>query len=491
VKFSKVSVVGAAIAGLFATAVAVAPSALATAPAWEPDVNGNGGTIAFYNAAGTQVTSGNNLSHLFDYAEASSSEDPTSAFHKASLAFAFPNHSLPTSGWFVNGATVATAYPVASGPSSITSLPATTPVSHPGATDMNLTAALGGGTLDNTAGYANIIQIRMTQSGAGFSYWSADISFDTVAGTWSEVYPAASSAVTTSTALAASPVGHQTGGSSVTLTATVAPSGAVGSVQFKDGATNIGTPVEVSAGTAVRATSTLAAGAHSLTAVFSPTNPGAFAASSSTPLSYAIEDLSSLSTASSKTIKYGTSTTTSTTLKDTRTGLVIPGVAVKLYRRPNTSTSWALVGTVTTSSTGKASKSVAPAARTLYQWRFAGNTAHKAATSGTQTIYVAQVVVIHTTKTTVVHNTTFKIYGTVKPSSSGQTVFLQRLIGTTWTNVASVTLKSQKLPNGITTVGYVFTLKPTAKATLKYRVYKPATSTLVKGYSSSVTITVT
>jgi hypothetical protein len=485
VKLSRISVIGVAVAGLFATTIAVAPSALATPPAWEPDANGNGGTMSFYDAAGVQVTSGTDLSHLFDYAVASTAENPA-GFHKASLAFAYPNHSLPTSGWFVNGQSVATTYPVASAPGALAGVAANIPVSHPGATDMNLTAALGGAILDTTAGYANIVQIRLAQSSGANQYWTADISFDTTAGTWSEVYPAASSAVSTSTALAASPVGQQTGGSPVTLTATLTPSTAVGTVQFKDGTTNLGSPVALSSGSAQLVTSALAAGTHSLTAVFSPTDPGAFAASASTALPYGIRDASSLTTPASVTIKYGSTTTTSTILKDARTGHVIVGVPVKLYRLPST-----LVATVTTSSLGKASKAVAPTARTQYQWRYAGNTAHKPVNSGTQTVSVAQVVSIHSTRTTVVHGTAYKIYGTVSPPSSGQRVYLQRLLGTSWRNQVSVILKRQKLPNGVTTVGYVFTLRPSARGTYKYRAYKPATSTLVSGYSGALSIRVT
>src|SRR4051812_13855049 len=97
--------------------LAAGPAAAAAAPAWEPDVSGNGGTVSFYDAAGAQVTSGTNLSHLFDYAVASSAEDP-GGFRKASIAFAFPNHLQPTSGWFVQADSAASDYPVASGPAS-------------------------------------------------------------------------------------------------------------------------------------------------------------------------------------------------------------------------------------------------------------------------------------------------------------------------------------------------------------------------------------
>jgi hypothetical protein len=81
----------------------------------------------------------------------------------------------------------------------------------------------------------------------------------------------------TSTSLGVSPASPQPFGSSVTLTATVTPTAATGSVQFKDGGANLGAPVAVSGGTAVLVTSALTVGAHSLTAQFTPT--GNFAAS--------------------------------------------------------------------------------------------------------------------------------------------------------------------------------------------------------------------
>ncbi len=60
-------------------------------------------------------------------------------------------------------------------------------------------------------------------------------------------------------------------GDLVTFTATVAPSQAAsgGTVQFMDGGTALGTPVAVSGGTAALATSSLAAGLHQISAVYS------------------------------------------------------------------------------------------------------------------------------------------------------------------------------------------------------------------------------
>src|SRR5205085_2570793 len=79
--------------------------------------------------------------------------------------------------------------------------------------------------------------------------------------------------VTTATTLTSS-LNPSTFGQAVTLTATVSPSGPTGNVQFFDSATPLGT-VALSRGTALLTTSTLAVGAHSITAVYGgDTNDG-------------------------------------------------------------------------------------------------------------------------------------------------------------------------------------------------------------------------
>src|SRR5262249_40262569 len=51
---------------------------------------------------------------------------------------------------------------------------------------------------------------------------------------------------------------------------------AAGSVQFKDGSSNLGAPVAVAGGTGSMSTSALAVGTHSLTAGFIPAGPALF-----------------------------------------------------------------------------------------------------------------------------------------------------------------------------------------------------------------------
>ena len=64
------------------------------------------------------------------------------------------------------------------------------------------------------------------------------------------------------------------------------PTSAAGSVQFKDGTTNLGAPVHVIAGIAVGPLSILRPGQHSLTAVFTPTHPAKFPPSTSNKVTF-------------------------------------------------------------------------------------------------------------------------------------------------------------------------------------------------------------
>ncbi|MCU1657296.1 MAG: hypothetical protein JWO57_1952, partial [Pseudonocardiales bacterium] len=282
----------AAIAGAIVLAFAGggvllgATSASAATPAFEPDPNASNGSITFYDASGNVITSGNNLSHLFDYAVASSDATRTGTT-KASTTFAFPDHTKPDSTtWFQSTGSASTNFPNTTAPAPINGFGARRPVNQAQSTEANLSALLGTTTLDTTPGYANIVQIRLKDSGAGVGngtlakpFWATDIQFDAAAGTWTQVFPAV--VTSTTTTLAATP-NPSTVGNTVTLTATVAPAAAAGSVQFMDGATNIGSPAAVSAGTASTTTSTLTQGSHALSAVFTPTDTATYGSSTGT-----------------------------------------------------------------------------------------------------------------------------------------------------------------------------------------------------------------
>jgi hypothetical protein len=91
--------------------------------------------------------------------------------------------------------------------------------------------------------------------------------------------------ITTTTTLSVIKVSLPLGlGGLVIPTAHVTPFSATGTVQFKDGATNLGRPVPVIAGTAIGPISILGQGTHSLIAVFTPTNSTRFTSSTSSPV---------------------------------------------------------------------------------------------------------------------------------------------------------------------------------------------------------------
>lgn len=267
---AKKSLVAAVAAAAMGGGLLLAASpASAAAPTWEPDSNSTG-SIAFFDASGKQVTSGSDLTKLFSYAEASTAGDP-SGFHKASLEFAYPDHNKPnTADWFVNGQTASSNYPNTTAPAPVNGF--TNPVATVGANEMNLTAAIGGATLDTTAGYANIVQVRLAQ---GSFYWAADISYNTTTHTWRQVYPVLADTTTTTLTSSVNPINNSgTNNTSTTLTATVQTGdllAGAGTVQFDDGGTNLGTPVALSAGgVATKTFSSSSVGAHTIHATFIP-----------------------------------------------------------------------------------------------------------------------------------------------------------------------------------------------------------------------------
>src|SRR5204862_1873137 len=89
----------------------------------------------------------------------------------------------------------------------------------------------------------------------------------------------------TSTAVTPSPA-TAVWGQSVVLTATVTDttppaSTPAGSVQLKDGANSLGSPVALVAGAATTPTASLAVGTHTITAIYTPTDASLFITSTS------------------------------------------------------------------------------------------------------------------------------------------------------------------------------------------------------------------
>ena len=406
---------------VFAATSSGAGAAVTISPAITGDPNAANGSIAFYDSSGNQITGGSNLSHLFDYASASSPGRPETT--KATIYLAFPDHNQTDSvNWFFSQATTPTAFPIASAPAPVNSF--TNPTVKAAAADADLMSLLSSTTLDTTAGYAGIIQVRMKDTGptvpvVDAPFWATDIFFDSTAGTWQQVFPtppapkisssfssitpspvspaahgstvslistltaadsshpdgtvhlfdgatdrgaatftagsgavsatdtpadgphsytfkftptdtttyntATSSALAytvngvtaTTTTLGVTPTTSAALGASVTLTATISPTNAAGSVQFMDGNNALGAPATVSSGVASLSTSALSVGTHSLKAVLTPTDSNAFAGSTSAVASYSITKIAtstSLAVAPASAVVSGASLTFTATV---------------------------------------------------------------------------------------------------------------------------------------------------------------------------------
>lgn len=296
---------GLAAGALLVPLMAMPASASSTPPPWEANQQSSGeeiGSLTFYDAAGNPVTGGTNLNHLFDYAEASTPDPSTPAGTKATLEFANPQPSTDPNNWYAAFASASTSYPNSSAPAPVGT--SANPVVTLSTSDADLASFIAGAEANTASGYANVYQVRLftTAPGSGGTgsskYWSADIQVDPSSGNWVEIYPTQGSLPgSTSTTLAVSPANRAKQHSTVTLTATVAPStgstNPAGSVTFFDGVSQIGTAnVDTTTGTASIAISTLIPGTHSLTAQFSPTTAG-FSGSTSDAVSYVIDPVAS------------------------------------------------------------------------------------------------------------------------------------------------------------------------------------------------------
>jgi hypothetical protein len=282
-----------AIAGLagFVTAAGLllaggaAAHAAAPTPPWEPDPNGVG-TLSFYDSSGALVTSGG-LDDSPIAAYAVGSGVPRAGDVSALLYGCLPTQGETTALWSCDQLSAATAYPLTTGPANIQTMSQTDPVHKGGPGELTLNDLAGDfpndGSVTTNPDYEFHYQIRLRTSNSGGnqsnSWDEADVLINPSANTWTQVYPAVVPATTTVLTSSKNP---PFSGDSVTLTATESPA-AAGTVQFKDGSSTLGSPVAVNgSGVATFSTSALTVGSHSLSAVFTPTDPTSFGPSTGT-----------------------------------------------------------------------------------------------------------------------------------------------------------------------------------------------------------------
>ncbi|KQW48860.1 hypothetical protein ASC77_09035 [Nocardioides sp. Root1257] len=292
------------LAGLTAVTVAATtslvlavggPAGAATPPPWQSgalkDPNAVG-VLTLHAANGAEITSG------------TLDDGPIAAFVAGSTAlrsgdkfatlFAYTprDGNNPVGSWSGLQLTGSTDFVAATLPSSIdTGLP----VVALSAADTTLPQyAAGYPNTATTTGYQGVYELRLRTTAVGQSATSAYDVVDIVVdgNTW---HVAGVGGEATSTSLVVAPSSPKVG-DTATLSATVS-AGVPGSVQFKDGTTALGSPVAVSAGAASTTTVVSRAGAHTYSAVFTPTDTDTYAGSTGT---------------ASVTVAKATSTTTAT-----------------------------------------------------------------------------------------------------------------------------------------------------------------------------------
>jgi hypothetical protein len=284
-------VVGAAaLATTAGFMLAAATTASAAPPSYEPDPSAVG-TISFFDATGNPITSGAVTdSPLAAYYQASGG-GVAAGDNLASIAYATPQDGVPTASWTtVETWTSTQGFPNATYPGQLGTSP--NAVVKGATTDGGLDGHIAAFPSASTTN-PGVYQIRMYTNHAGGSgnptYYSADV---LVSGsTWTQVYPAVAAATGTTTTLNVTPASPQATGTNVTLSATVAAaSGPVptnGTVQFFDGATQLGATQNWTGSAVSVQTSTLSVGTHSLTAKYIPSGT-TFSGSTSAPKSYTI-----------------------------------------------------------------------------------------------------------------------------------------------------------------------------------------------------------
>ncbi|HEX2357747.1 MAG TPA: S8 family serine peptidase, partial [Micromonosporaceae bacterium] len=165
-------------------------------------------------------------------------------------------------------------------------------------------------------------------------------------------------------------------------------------------------------------------------------------------------------------VTYGGAVTVTGRLVRADTGAAIAGAPVQLLARHKGTTNWLLLGTPTSSSTGYLTFSHTPSWSLDYVWVYRGSTVFMGTGSPGRAVGVRPVVSATLSRTSFALGGSATLSGSVAPGHAGHRVYLQRLANGAW-----VTASSQLLPSTST---YAFTIKPGARGTFYYRVYKPA-----------------
>lgn len=189
---------------------------------------------------------------------------------------------------------------------------------------------------------------------------------------------------------------------------------------------------------------------------------------------------------SKSTVAYGTAVTVSGTLG--RGGSVVAGQTVALQFQAAGTTTWKSVASRTTGTSGTVSASVKPTGRGHFRLAYAGRTGTdtaaplRSAVSASRFVQVNAVVTAKASTTSIRLGSTVKVTGKAVPAETGTRVSLQRWNGTAWVTVGSARQNS--------TGAVSLSVKPTARGSYSYRLFKNATTRIGAAASPTLRIRV-
>jgi hypothetical protein len=214
---------------------------------------------------------------------------------------------------------------------------------------------------------------------------------------------------------------------------------------------------------------------------------GLIVAVAAAPAGAAISDPASLTiSATPGTVTAGQAVTVSGTLTDLVTSTGSPNKSVILYTRKTGASAWTLLDTVTTNASGNYSEVVHPTQNTDFAAVFYGSADLQVAVGGPTSVVVnalpSPTLTLNADHTSVPRFSTITLTTTATPSAAGQTVHLQVLYGTTWSDYDTKVLSAGSSAQ--------FVIQAGGKGTYQVRTFLPAASASV-GDAASPTVTLT
>ncbi|NIK62300.1 S8 family serine peptidase [Kribbella shirazensis] len=158
------------------------------------------------------------------------------------------------------------------------------------------------------------------------------------------------------------------------------------------------------------------------------------------------------------------------------------GLPVNLYVRPKNSSTFKLLASLKTTSTGAVSYAYKPLVSSVFMMTFPGNGDLMGTRTVDLTVQVAPTISATLSPSTIRLGQVTKFSGYVAPAHYGKPVYLQQYSNRVWRSIASVKLT--------TSGAYAFGIKPAIRGQIAYRVWFPADADHAQAFTANKILTV-